>query len=80
MQNNEDRDYEETLLTEKQAAAFLGLAPRTLAKWRVVGGGPPFRKLSKRAVRYKRLDLMEWSDAQLRHSTSDTGNTLEAKL
>lgn len=55
-----------------QAANILGISPRTLERWRLEGKGPTFRKFGKRAL-YTELDLIEWSDAQRRTSTSDTG-------
>ena len=57
-------------LTTKEAAAWLGLAPDTLEKWRVKGGGPPYRKHG-RYVRYHLEDLVAWSEARRRRSTSD---------
>lgn len=59
-------------LTTEQAAEYLGLAPKTLEKNRVVGGGPPFRKHGRRVL-YRREDLDAWSESQLRRSTSDPG-------
>lgn len=44
----------------------------TLAKWRLLGKGPPFVKFGK-LVRYPRSKRREWEDRQLRRSTSDTG-------
>ena len=38
------------------AANHLGVRPRTMEKWRVIGGGPPFSKLGK-AVVYDEADL-----------------------
>jgi hypothetical protein len=46
------------------------LTPNTLEKWRVQGGGPPYRKHG-RYVRYHLEDLIAWSEAQKRRSTSD---------
>ena len=57
-------------LTQSQAAAHLNLSPRTLEKYRVIGGGPKFRKLGTR-VRYTLSDLNEWSEARTCESTSD---------
>jgi excisionase family DNA binding protein len=57
-------------LTTKEAAAWLGLTRNTLEKWRVQGGGPPYRKHG-RYVRYHLDDLVEWSEASKRRSTSD---------
>lgn len=69
----EERDYQEVLLTENQAAAFLGHKPRTLQKWRVCGGGPLFISISKRSVRYRRRDLLAWAEARVKRTTSDAG-------
>lgn len=44
------------LLCESEAADYLGLAPKTLSRWRWAGKGPTYRKLGA-AVRYARSDL-----------------------
>ena len=44
------------LFRENEAADYLGLAPKTLARWRWAGKGPKFRKLGA-AVRYAVTDL-----------------------
>jgi excisionase family DNA binding protein len=51
-------------LTTREAASYLGVSPRTLEDWRFRGGGPVFRKIGRRIVRYQRADL----DAFLEHS------------
>jgi len=53
------------------AAKYLGLAPRTLEKMRLTGGGPRYYKLG-RAVVYDTDDLGRWVEARARRSTSDT--------
>jgi predicted DNA-binding transcriptional regulator AlpA len=58
------------MLRTPQAAAFLGLSPATLAKWRVYGMGPRYRKLG-RAVVYDPADLRVWLNGQARRSTSE---------
>ena len=60
------------LLSNEEAAAFLRLSPRTLEKYRVIGGGPRFRKLGRR-VFYMLADLDEWSARRVCDSTSDPG-------
>jgi hypothetical protein len=65
-------------LRPPQAATFLrenfGFgAARTLAKLRVLGGGPPFRKLGRLVV-YDPADLADWARGKLscpQRSTSD---------
>ena len=54
------------------AAQYLGLSPRTLEKFRVVGGGPPFHKLGRRVL-YTIEDLQAWAGVRRRWSTSDPG-------
>lgn len=65
-----DPDYLDRLITENEAAAFVGYTVRALQKWRVRGGGPKFVKISARSVRYRRRDLMAWAEAHLRANTS----------
>lgn len=66
-----DPDYLDRLITENDAAPFLGHSVRTLQKWRVKGGGPPFVRISSRSIRYTRRELMRWAHARLCRRTSD---------
>ena len=61
------------LLTEDEAAELIGFTPRFLQERRFRGGGPPFVRVSARAIRYRPVDLEEWAAKRLRTSTSDTG-------
>ncbi|MEQ9446752.1 MAG: helix-turn-helix domain-containing protein [Rhodospirillaceae bacterium] len=65
-----EREYLDQLLNENEAARMLGFTIRALQNWRVRGGGPQFVKLSKRSVRYRRRDLLEWINKHLRANTS----------
>ncbi|WP_296700934.1 helix-turn-helix transcriptional regulator [Thiocapsa sp. UBA6158] len=56
-------------LTEREAAAELGISFRTLQQWRVRGTGPAFLKLG-RAVRYDILALEDWLAKQVHTNTS----------
>lgn len=47
------------LLTETDAAAHLGLSPKTLSRWRWKGEGPTYLKLGS-AVRYAEQDLNDF--------------------
>lgn len=58
------------LLTEAEAARLLGHSARTLQKWRLEGNGPPFLRMGKRSVRYRRTELENWLVTRVRHSTS----------
>lgn len=60
------------LLNEKAAAERLGLAVKTLQKWRWTGGGPVFAKLGG-TVRYRVSDIDAFVAANVRASTSDRG-------
>ena len=47
------------LVTETQAAEYLGLSTKTLQSWRWRKTGPPYVKLGG-AVRYRPEDLEAW--------------------
>lgn len=58
-------------LRAPEAAEYLGLAPQTLARWRVEGQGPVHRAFG-RAIAYAVEDLDAFADSRVRRSTSDT--------
>lgn len=60
-----------TLLCEKEVAKLLGLSIKTLQKWRIQGEGPPFIRLSPKAIRYQLDDVLAWLQANRRTSTSE---------
>ncbi len=61
----------DALLNQRQAASLIGVSERTLECWRCRGGGPPFVKLSRRAVRYRRKDIDRWVGERVQYSTSE---------
>lgn len=63
--------YLDQLVTEKEAARFLGYSVRALQNWRLRGGGPQYVKVSSRSVRYRRRDLHKWTDERIRRNTSE---------
>lgn len=67
------------LLSTPKAASRLGLSPRTLEKWRLLGGGPPFRKLGRRVL-YDPEDLADWLEDSIRYSTSDSRRGTRSNL
>ena len=73
-EEHEGREMNETAryMTTPQAAAYLGLSPRTLESYRCRGGGPPYYALGS-VVRYLLSDLVRWASARRRCSTSDDG-------
>lgn len=59
------------LLDTFQTAERTKLARATLAKLRVIGGGPPFLKLGSKVL-YEESDVQAWITSQgKRRSTSD---------
>ena len=67
-------DKIERRLRTPEAAAMVGLAPRTLEQLRYLGDGPRYRK-SGRIVTYLASDLAKWlkQRERLHASTSDPG-------
>ncbi len=51
------------LLNEKEAAAILGVTPRTLTNWRWRGDGPRWVRVGSRLVRYRRSELLAFVEA-----------------
>lgn len=62
----------DALLRESEAAAFLGFTRRALQNWRQSNKGPRFIRISSRAVRYRRRDLIEWMERNTRKPAADT--------
>ncbi|MES2291564.1 MAG: helix-turn-helix domain-containing protein [Pseudomonadota bacterium] len=60
---------EARFLSNSAAADLLSLSPRTLEKYRVIGGGPVFRKFGRRVL-YAREDLESWARARCWDTTS----------
>lgn len=68
--STENQDHYDRLINEQEAADFLSHSVRTLQGWRVRGGGPHFAKISGKSIRYRRRDLIAWTEARLVASTS----------
>lgn len=60
-------------LRASEAAAYVGLAPSTLAKMRIRGDGPEFSKAGTKIVVYDITALEGWLAGGRRRSTSDRG-------
>lgn len=60
-------------LPAPEAARLLGLSAGTLAKHRMYGTGPTYRKLGGRVV-YAPDELKRWADRGMRKSTNDHAN------
>lgn len=63
----------ERLLRPAEAAAMLGLAKSTLARWRLEQRGPRWVRLGARAVAYRQSDIQQFAESGVAASTSDTG-------
>lgn len=59
------------LLREDEAAEVMNVSPRFLQDRRRRGGGPPFVRVSSRAVRYRLSDLEEWIEERVFSSVSE---------
>ena len=57
-------------MTTKQVAAYLGLSPRTLERYRWTGQGPAFYRFGNR-VRYLFVEVARWAVEHRMRSTSD---------
>jgi Helix-turn-helix domain len=69
MTKTEENQTEKPFLNTVEAASWLRLTKNTLEKMRVNGSGPAYRKHG-RYVRYHIEDLVEYSQASKRRSTS----------
>lgn len=58
----EKRKVTQRFYTTKDAATYLGLAPRTLQKYRVDSSGPKFRKVRGHSF-YDVADLDAWVES-----------------
>jgi predicted DNA-binding transcriptional regulator AlpA len=61
---------QDELFRSPLAAKYLTLSKQTLDLWRCQGRGPKFLKVG-RAVCYRRSDLDQWLNGQVRHSTQE---------
>ena len=68
-----DSPYPNECMRAPDAARYLALSPSTLAKMRLRGDGPPFAKLGRRAVTYRKSDLDAWLASRVRNSTAEAG-------
>ena len=59
------------LVSQNEAAELLGMSPRYLEARRQRGGGPPFIRISARAIRYRTDDLDEWIEKRRANSTAE---------
>ena len=53
---------DEELMTEEQVAKLLLISLSSVKRLRASGKGPRYIRVSKRVVRYKRRDVLEWME------------------
>ena len=63
------------LLTTSEASTYLSMGKAFLEWDHWAGARIPFIKMGSRAVRYRKSDLDEYIDKQMRVSTCDNGQT-----
>ncbi|MFT6558341.1 helix-turn-helix transcriptional regulator [Sneathiella sp.] len=68
--NTNNTPSQDRLMTEKEAAAFMGYTMRALQNWRLRGGGPNYVKVSSRSIRYRFRDINDWIEARIINNTS----------
>jgi predicted DNA-binding transcriptional regulator AlpA len=78
---NENTDSaDDDLLTTTQVAVWLCVSIPWLEIGRGKGYGPPFVRLTKRCVRYKRGEVRTWLEERAHHCTSEyVGKQAEAE-
>jgi predicted DNA-binding transcriptional regulator AlpA len=59
------------LLNTVEAAPLIGVTPKTLCNWRVLGDGPKHIRVSARRVGYDPADIEAWKNSRRVGSTSD---------
>jgi predicted DNA-binding transcriptional regulator AlpA len=57
---NDSKSYETIILTEQEAAEYLGIQAKTLQKWRLAKKGPKHIQISSKLVRYRVEDIEHW--------------------
>lgn len=61
------------LLTTQEAAAYIGLSPLTLKKWRRLNIGPEYHRIGHKCVRYAKHIIDAWLDARRNTAQAATG-------
>lgn len=60
----EGHKHPEMLASRPEVAAYLGIEPKTLAKWASKSIGPKYRRLEGGQTRYQWSDVEDWLKAQ----------------
>lgn len=59
------RRVEPYVLDENEAAIFMGVSRKTLQGWRTRRMGPPYIRIARRCIRYRRDDLRRYMDERV---------------
>jgi excisionase family DNA binding protein len=68
---------QQSTLTPRQAAHYLGVSDAATRLWRSEGKGPRFFRAGERLIRYRRKDLDFWIEARLTPPANAEGDTNE---
>lgn len=60
-----DKDLSPYVMDEKDAAVFIGVSQKTLQTWRSRRMGPPYIRMARKCIRYRRIDLQDFVDARV---------------
>jgi predicted DNA-binding transcriptional regulator AlpA len=52
------------MLKEPEGAGLAGLAANTFRKYRQLGLGPAYIRISARCIRYRRSDILSWIESR----------------
>lgn len=70
----------ERIMTEAQAADFLGMTPRFLQARRHRNDGPPYVRLSQRCIKYRLSDLLGWLESNSISNRSSHKQSLTTRI
>jgi len=62
--NQANDNLSEEGLSEGAAGKLIGVVDHTMRKWRQLGIGPEYIRISARCVRYRRSDILRWLESR----------------
>lgn len=65
MQISSSRTVVPYAMDEAAAAAFMGVSKKTLQTWRSRRMGPPYIRIARRCIRYRKADLQAYMDERI---------------
>jgi len=67
----------QNVLTEREAARYVGVSPAVFRLWRADGTGPTYFRAGSKLLRYRRCDLDGWIEARLSKHGGSERETLQ---